>query len=83
MRELRRRGPTCNDCVIVAACLVATGRNLELIEQPRIVRDESANLVYLSGQVFTLCNSVTPKGRIVQMLSSSNTYFETTQYVSP
>jgi hypothetical protein len=72
-----------NDCVIVAACLVATGRNLELIEQPRIVRDESANLVYLSGQVFTLCNSVTPKGRIVQMLSSSNTYFETTQYVSP
>jgi hypothetical protein len=45
----------CNDCVIVAACLVATGRNLELmLEQPRIVRDESANLVYLSGQVFTL-----------------------------
>jgi hypothetical protein len=43
----------CNDCVIVAACLVATGRNLELMNS-LVSYAMPANLVYLSGQVFTL-----------------------------
>jgi hypothetical protein len=75
----------CNDCVIVAACLVATGRNLELmLEQPRIVRDGVSNSLLVWSSVHTSVNSVTPKGRIFQMLKALvDTYFETTQYVSP